>query len=66
MNAPTTPHEAYVYTTLQAIFTPDDGAALEAMIWAELYAAQLSHRERRTAEAQVDRMAEAMLGPRST
>lgn len=66
MKAPSSPHEAYVYTTLQAILNPDDGAALESMIWAELYAAQLSHRERRTAEAQVDRMADAMLGPRST
>jgi hypothetical protein len=57
-------YDALVSTHLQAILQPDDDQSLEAIIWSEIHAAQLSRRQRRAAIREVDRRAEAIFGRR--
>ncbi len=64
MNPPTTTRDAYIQVALMAIVTPDEEASIEAMIWSEIYRSQMSIRELKAADREIDRQMAVICGPR--
>jgi|GEM_PF-6587232 len=64
MKPPTTTKDAYIHAAMLAIVTPDEAASIEAMIWGEIFSSQLTARERRAADNEINRQAEAIFDRR--
>jgi hypothetical protein len=64
MKPPTTTKEAYIHSAMLAIVTPNEEASIDATIWSEIYLSQLTLRELKAADKEIDRQAEAFFGRR--